>query len=387
MEDDNNYTAPALYDNIPDLSPDSQKVVLFNCCNEELSPSSDVPGIRIVGFFHDKEEAQRKVRRIEKILDQDELVDFYISPVFEPFLICRNQSRMTNGKYRYDKVNYIVNIRNQFLDARKQEFEEHKEYVYDPLTEKERKDTSATLKNPFREKPMPKGKPGAKKKTTTRQKAVEAARKKKQQQDMMREYPRELEIRDQEFAAISWLKDVSNKALKGQDAQEPVIYIYRCFATEDEALTWIQEVAMKEIDDPPVEIVRMYGWLHPTKVDYSKVPELYANQGLNDYMQALNKEQKETRSFESWCLEKNIPIPTVSIETLAKGDYKKPEMDVQFFEKKDSLIPDEEAVYVEVQPLSKQTKDWEKLEPKPKPPRSETSSRVIGKTIVPNKKL
>ena len=54
-----------LYDNVPVLSPDSQKVVLFNCCNEELSPASDTPGIRIVGFFHDKEEAQRKVRRIE----------------------------------------------------------------------------------------------------------------------------------------------------------------------------------------------------------------------------------------------------------------------------------------------------------------------------------
>lgn len=371
---------PQLYNTGPERSPENQKWVVFNCCNEELCPKCDVPGVRIVGFFASKEEARERIEWMQSRMGEDDLVDFWMFPTFEPFLLCRSRERMQDGQYRHDKVNEIVAIRNEYLEERKKEFEEHKDYVYDPVKEKKRKDTSVNLKNPFREKTAVAAAAGKKKKVSSRTKAVKAVQKSRPSRLAMQDYPREYEIRDQEFAAIGWLKDVTRRAIKAQDAQEPVLYVYRCFATEEKAMEWIQEIAMKEIDDPPVEIVRMYGWLYPTKVDYSKVPELYANQELNSYMQRLNKEQKETKGFESWCLEKNIPIPTVDIETLGKGEYEKPQMDITMFNKEDSLIPDDQAVYVDVKPLSRQTKDWEKLEPKPKP-------KQMGKGIVVDRKL
>ena len=365
-------TRPALYDNAPVLCPENQRVAVFNCANEELSPSCEAPGLRLIGFFATKEEAAQKVRWLQRRLDEDEQIDFWMTETMSPFLICRNHRRMLDPKYRQKKIDHIVAVRQDYLQARADEFEVHKDYVFDPLKEKEKKDTGAHIKNPFRQPPP---KPGAKpkpKKTSSRHKALQAMRKKKAAEEppvtVMHDYRRDLEIRDQEYAAISWLKDITPKALRGQDANEPLFTVYRCFSSEEEAMQWIQDVAMKQIDDPLVEIVRMYGWLHPTSIDYSKVAELYANQDLNKYMKKLNQEQKDSHSFEQWCLENKVPIPTISVEQLAKGEVKLPNADdmVEFFEKGESQIPDEEAVYVDVEPLSRQPDKCVKLKPRPK---------------------
>ena len=378
LDDLDNLGQPELYEAAPETSPEDQRVVLFNTCNVNTSPTCEFPGFRIVGFFHDKDEAAKKVKRIQRTLDDDEDIHFWTTPAFEPFLICKDTARMTNGQYRHNKVNEIVQVRNEYLRSRKSEFEDHRNYVYDPETEKKRKDTSARLKNPFRQTDATQ-KP-RRKKVSARKKAIEAVKGK--QEEMMRDYPREHEVRDQEFAAISWLKDVTPDVLRGKDDQEPVVWIYRCFQTEEDAIKWVNEVAMNEIDDPPVEIVRMYGWLFPTKVDYSKVNDVYANQELNTYMQTLRKEQKETHSFEKFCLEQNIPLPTVSIEELNAGTYEKPQMEVDMFDSKDSQIPNDEAVYIPVAPMSEQTEDVVRLRPQ-----KTQGQKRVGKAVVANRKL
>lgn len=351
----------------PTFRSEEQEWVLVNLCHEQLSPRCDKPGIRIVGFFATKEDANRKKERILRRLDKADRVDFYVIETFKPFIICKNRRRQNDPRYQNHKILYIAEIRDQWLDLRKQEFKEHQNYIFDPEKEDKKKDTSANLKNPFRERP--KGKK-SKKKVPVREQAIKAKQEKEQLNwnKVDQEYPREFELRDQNYATIAWLKDVTPAALSKKDAQELFMIVFRGFDDEKAANEWVNGPAAEQVLDPPLEVVRMYGWLYPSAINYEEVDHVYGhNDKLDTYMKEIKKETERAENFETWCMNNDVKVPVVDIQEVISEDYQRPQASIEIFDsKEDTMIPDDQAVYYEVPAVTSQdepAKPLKKLPP------------------------
>jgi hypothetical protein len=113
-------------------------------------------------------------------------------------------------------------------------------------------------------------------------------------------YPRELEVRNQNFVAIRIVHDIRKQVLECLKEDEPVIIIDGVFETEAGVKQWIENVGAQNVLHEVLEGVDMYQWLHPADVDTKKVPMKYRDAELNTIMQAKESEAGRLSKFERW---------------------------------------------------------------------------------------
>lgn len=135
-------------------------------------------------------------------------------------------------------------------------------------------------------------------------------------------YPRDLEVRNQNFVAIRIVHDIRKQVLECIKEDEPVIIIDGVFETEAGVKQWIENVGAQNVLHEVLEAVDMYQWLHPADVDTKKVPMKYRDAELNTIMQAKESEAGRLAKFERWqaaqselkALEDKVPKPETTPE-------------------------------------------------------------------------
>jgi hypothetical protein len=128
----------------------------------------------------------------------------------------------------------------------------------------------------------------------TRQKALKSLFDRKtraaKSDELAEQWPRSLEQRDQTFAVISILEDITHEAIHGADDAEPAVCVWTAAATPEECTAFCKGVG-KTIPFN-LDVVHMYEFLFPQEVDMDNVQEVYRDEELNNIMAARKSEAK-----------------------------------------------------------------------------------------------
>ena len=303
-----------------------QKAVLLQLQNTGLPIRSRQPGFRILGFFESREDAKDYVKRfIEPVFGPDETGALWALDAHAPVMIAQTTDRMFDDEYQKTKLIELCKIREDWNVKRKKEFEERRKMKN--LTEKERQDREASIRkkysNPYRNV----GNSTAVGKKTTRAKALAKELKRKRETERANAearngptksagidgpWPRQLELRDQNFAAICILDDVSQLTRKNRCSPEPFIWFWQAFEDEKDANCWVQECGQKVYEDPPMDVIDLYKWYYPTLLDLSKMREVYPDKELQSFMEQHKNQAQEMASFEKWQRQQGLSTRGIS---------------------------------------------------------------------------
>lgn len=244
----------------------NQGVVLLNKANRQLQLRSEVPAVRILGFFAPNASVAQHTTRLAA---HD--IDIYQAASFSYTLV--PQKAYTDPEVELAAVNAIIADHQRMLEDRKQQFDtnvkEHKmgdttpaPTPPDAIAEDASEAHSASGRGDL---------PG-----------VEAI-----QLDQ--------EVRGQKFAVVSVLRHDT----------EPAVCAFGAFETEDLARHYIAATLSKHIRDHHLDVVPMYQWLHldTRTMDDDRVPRLYRNRQLDEIMRTKRAQHQQVEHYMKHCEE------------------------------------------------------------------------------------
>lgn len=120
------------------------------------------------------------------------------------------------------------------------------------------------------------------------------------------DYPRDMEIRNQNVAVISFLP--------GQTGKHPIFNVWACFNDSKEADTWIRNVAGDNIQDFDLDTVDLYEWLFPLAATDDKIKRVtYRNEEKQKILDFAKNQTKTVESFKEFCASNSQNLPVIEI--------------------------------------------------------------------------
>ena len=257
-------------------------VVLLNLANTQRSPKSETPAFRILGSFKTREEAKR-----HSALNPTPDATVVCSDLRKwfPIMSTENatedeaQARLTKlmedytTREKYHAEEFATNVSQQKMgtsNASKVQM---------------RKDTSAI---------------------TDRTGDVERVQ-------------RNSEVRQQNYALISYVPDLSER-----DVKEPALIVWDVYDSEESASHAAKEDYGKRYFDVHLDVVALYEFLHPTLLDPNQITEQYREKELDEIMAVKKAEKKKVQDFERWCEQTNQDVPEIIIPSSTDYDGSAP---------------------------------------------------------------
>jgi hypothetical protein len=133
--------------------------------------------------------------------------------------------------------------------------------------------------------------------------------------ELPRPVPRILEVRLQRFAVISLLPDHTEP---DPDKQQPGFCLWAAFDTDEEAKTYARDVVSKKVLDFDLDVVGMYEWIHPTRLNLDELEETYRSDELTELMRRRKRQSRDVEAFRNICDERGEKVP----EIVLGGDNK-----------------------------------------------------------------
>ena len=122
-------------------------------------------------------------------------------------------------------------------------------------------------------------------------------------------FPRTAEVREQAVAVVSFLPDDDDA-----EAAHTLFCVWRVFATEAEAESWIVNVAGNHVRDFSFDTVSLYEWLKPQTVDTSDIRKVtYRNKEQSSIMTFASNQKSAIDSFKRECAQKGHETPFIDV--------------------------------------------------------------------------
>ena len=256
-----------------------QKFVVYNLSHRFVPPRCDEPGVRICGIFADNAGALYHARRIAET-DPDCTV--LISPLKEWFVMAATIEMITDSNLCKKHIQEVRSLHHRNNERMHDEFQSRV---------KGESNTAAP-----RGRPVP---PAA----ANTEKAAE-------HRDYHTTYMRNMELRNQTVAVVSFLSD---DCLPDSGAQ-PLCIIWGCFDTAANADIWIRNHAGDRIQDYDLDTVDMYEWLFPLRATDNKMNKIiYRNNEKQKIFDFQNSQASTVDTFKSFCESNSQPVPVIEI--------------------------------------------------------------------------
>ena len=261
----------------------------MNLAHQQRSPRSSVAAFRILGVFDSGELA----RQHAKLLPDD--VDLHLTQLAKWCVVLKGRDGDEAKKLE------------QLLAAHRRRAREHEEEFWDNKIQQKTGKVSRPP-DPLEESSVDPGD------------AAEA--------DSVAKVPRNAELRLQRFAVISVLPDMEVPISE----QEPAFAVWGVYDSEEDARTAAVDDIGKRMSDVHLDVVAMYEWLVPSKVDLQSVKEKFRDEQLTKLMEARKEERQRVEALKLKCREANKEPPFIDLGapgSLPPNSIPFPEMNVQ----------------------------------------------------------
>jgi hypothetical protein len=287
----------------------TQNFVVVNVAHRGQRPKKDRPAFRLLGAFETAAEANEYIKMAAPQLTG---CNMWRVPIQKWMLICKTMERQQDEMYTTSKIELLKSMYLQDQARRDAEFAKNRE---------NREMGATDLSLEAQKKSAQKRKT---KKVSSRLKALrsrgQTQGKIQASQDLnlcsspgTNDVPSHLVRRKQDYAVVSFMKDVSRPVLLGADDPEPSCIVWRFFATYEMAQKWMKGIGARYIRGFDTEIVDNYEWLFPEDVDRDKVQETWRNPEQNKIMMQQKTEPGRVAEFEQWCKSKGLDMPVTEV--------------------------------------------------------------------------
>ena len=292
------------------LRCEEQNVAFVRFANRKQNPPSDRPAFMICSTFVDVEEADAHFEQYKEAYLSGGALWKCETGLFVP--CCISLELQCNSEYTTKKKEELVRIHQETLQINRKEFQ----------TNVQEKKMGETGQSDLRKKER------LKEKQAVRTAAIKDLSKKKFQKEgrrMAGSLDNQARKYDQRWAVVSFLCDNTPEVMAGEADPEPLLRIYGCFSTPEDANEAKLEVADR-MDNYDIDIVATGEWLFPEDVNIEKLKHEYRNSQQNEIMNARKEKKKELEVYEKWCHDENIELPETIIDE--DGNVEKRKVDL-----------------------------------------------------------
>lgn len=259
-----------------------QKWLLFNCAHLNQQPICAKPAVRILGLFRTQEEAVHHAKSCG-IVDSA----MYLAEAGKKVLIAQSLTRQQDPRYQEIKINELTRRYLQEREIFTSEFKQTKESKSFGKTGLSHDARAAKVESA----PL-----------SVSERHVEVTRASSSAQ-----------VRGQECAVISVIRDNLPSTLRGETAPEPVVIVWRAFSSENDAVDFIRSSASQHVTTLNLDVVSMYEWLFPEHVDSDKIKEAYRDPEQDQIMNQRKASQRSVNLFENFCKQEGITMPVTEV--------------------------------------------------------------------------
>lgn len=275
----------------PDVFVDTdQMVFVFSISHESIPPRSrdaTDPGVRIYGAFPTQDLA---IEFAHELATKDNEISVLTAPMREWNVMSSSVEMLQNTEAVSDIKRQILETHETRLQRNKDEFEAKRAQI------------ETNDKESVRGRGSEEGK--QKKKYSIKEMDDECKLYKKR-------FDRSCEIRNQNFAVVSFLSDNLND---DGDRKHPLFCVWKCFDTEQKASEWIVNVGGNHVKDYDMDIVCLYEWLHPQYIQTSSFDKIQYRNAEQDKIMNFQLGQKSVvEGFKRECEESGCETPYIDI--------------------------------------------------------------------------
>lgn len=284
-----------------DLHVEGQVKYIIKYAHRNQNPPSDRPAFMICAAFTDEENAFDHLKRHK--ITYDDSGASWLGTLGAWHICCKNsKDQESNEEYQISKRDRILTIHKRKLVSDREDFQTNASQkktgaVNVSMYKKREKAKTAAANNP-------------------RQKALRniAVKKyKEEERHIAQALGNDARKGGQMWAVVSFLCDSTPEVLAGREDPEPLIRVYGCFATPEDAEEYRKKLS-DDVKNYDMDVVMMYEWLFPEDVDLEKLKELYRNENQNEIMNMRKSKKTELASFEKWCKTEGIDAPETIVE-------------------------------------------------------------------------
>ena len=278
---------------------DAQSIYLLNIAHVNQHPHCTVPAFRLLGGFPSGDDAQAFVQQVG--VQSYGGAAIHMAEAQKKILLCSSLKRQQNAEYVMHKIEATTKRYVDMLNRNKSDFlHNYKNKKQGNVTRPASNASSSDADS----------------KTTSYQ--VLKDKKMKELEKKSKRIPnvlsRQVEVRGQRFAVISIMDDNDPCVQKGMDEPEPIIIIWQCFDTEEDAKHYIKHTAKEKVTNLHMDIYNMYEWIYPTLLDPDQVQEDYRNDRLDKIMKSRKNSRKQVMQFEEFCQSVGQETPTIEFD-------------------------------------------------------------------------
>jgi len=281
-----------------DLRSEEQNVVYLRFAHRKQNPPSDRPAFMICSTFVDPEEADDHYALYKSSYDAGGATWKCETGGFIP---CTTSiENQLNDQYKLDKKNAIIKNHQKKLAQDRHEFQAN-------IDQQTAGKTGVSIH---------KKKEAVKEKKTIRNQAVKTVFQKRVKEEGRRVAPsmaNDARKNGQHWAVVSFLCDNTTAVLCGNADPEPMIRVYGCFATPEDANEEKLKIAEK-VKDYDIDVVATGEWLFPEDLDLEKLKEEYRNEKQNEIMNTRKEKKRELELYERYCNDEKINLPETIVD-------------------------------------------------------------------------
>lgn len=258
----------------PFTSP-HQRFVVFTVSHLGMPPRVTVPTdarLRLYGVFADEAEARAYAG---EVMAADETVNILVAPTQQWIVAVSHLEKLT-PEYMDPKLEAMLRDHEATLESEEASFRRR---LRGQQEEEEEEEAPADEQCEAAAAPPPPGAPVR--------------------------FPRHLEIREQGYAVVSFIKDTG-------PPHEFAFNVWAVTETVDEASNYIRAVAGERVKDHTMFVCGLYAWLAPFAAA-DDVPVTHRASELNGIVRAAERSQSQVESFRRWCHESDQEAPVIDL--------------------------------------------------------------------------
>jgi hypothetical protein len=270
-----------------------QRFVVYGLSHQGIPPISTEPGVRFCGVFADNAEA---VHHAERISSADPDCSMLISTTKEWVTMASSFDLLSDQKSYQDHIEQILAAYRREVKRNEHEFKDRLRPQEDVENDDEKdveNDGEKDVEKDATETSSPDG--GCN----------------HSHRSCYCDYPRDLEVRNQRVAVVSFLQDL---IATDSEPKQPLFILWAVFDSTDEADAWIRNHAGDRIHDVDLDTVDMYEWLFPNSATDDKMSKvIYRNEEKQKIMDFVHGQASTVDSFKEFCKANSQAAPVIEI--------------------------------------------------------------------------
>lgn len=307
---------------------DQQQHLVVHIAGRGQQPRSDKAGVQLLAAFRTSDQATEYGSKLYAGMPECHV---WRVEMCRWFLLCKTTERQSNSAYVLQKIEQLRQLHDKHKQFRQKDFQQNRQQKQKgPLAQsldqqrmlkrnrrKQRETRASSRLAALREMKQaaasgtpsrtPSGAPSGTPAAASSAGVTSGG-------EYTGQIPTAFMVRKQNYAVVSWMKDITPEVMRGSDDMEPACIVWRCFDDYPGAKKWLEEVMCKLVRDYDLEIVDLYEWLYPEHVDREKMQEGFRNKQQEQFMLRRKTDKAEVQDFKHWCEEKKVDTPVLDLD-------------------------------------------------------------------------